>query len=104
MFVQYVRRKTSRTMYLAYRACIQCTYVTQSTDSILLQSMQADVLIVGGGVIGVATAYALCKSRSDLKVVLLEAGEFGAVSGRCGLQLVLVQPTDPCFHSRADAV
>ncbi|KAL0039386.1 hypothetical protein WJX79_005724 [Trebouxia sp. C0005] len=44
-------------------------------------SLSADVLIVGGGVIGVATAYALCKSRSDLKVVLLEAGEFGAVSG-----------------------
>ncbi len=44
--------------------------------------MQADVLIVGGGVIGVATAYALCKRRSDLKVVLLEAGEFGAVNGR----------------------
>ncbi len=66
--------------------------------------MQADVLIVGGGVIGVATAYALCKSRSDLKVVLLEAGEFGAVNGRCSLQLVLVQPTDPCFRSRADGV
>jgi ribulose 1,5-bisphosphate synthetase/thiazole synthase len=78
--------------------------VPQSRGFTLLQSMQADVLIVGGGVIGVATAYALCKSRSDLKVVLLEAGEFGAVNGRCGLQLILVQPTDPCFHSWADDV
>ncbi|KAL0053637.1 hypothetical protein WJX82_008652 [Trebouxia sp. C0006] len=43
--------------------------------------LSADVLIVGGGVIGVATAYAICKSRSDLRVVLLEAGEFGAVNG-----------------------
>jgi len=78
--------------------------VPQSTGFVLLRSMQADVLIVGGGVIGVATAYAICKSRRDLRVVLLEAGEFGAVNGRCGLQLVLVQPTDPCFHSRADGV
>lgn len=44
--------------------------------------MQADVLIVGGGVIGIATAYSLCKSRPDLQVALLEAGEFGAVNGR----------------------
>ena len=44
--------------------------------------MQADVLIVGGGVIGIATAYSLCKSRPDLQVVLLEAGEFGAANGR----------------------
>ena len=86
------------------RAVLRIERVPQSTGFVLLRSMQADVLIVGGGVIGVATAYAICKSRSDLRVVLLEAGEFGAVNGRCGLQLVLVQPTDPCFHSRADGV
>jgi len=40
---------------------------------------------VGGGVIGVATAYALCKSRPDLHILLLEAGEFGAVNGRFDL-------------------
>lgn len=44
-------------------------------------STQADILIVGGGVIGIATAYALCKARPDLHVILLEAGEFGAVNG-----------------------
>ena len=44
--------------------------------------MQVDVVIVGGGVIGVATAYGLCKARPGLKVLLLEAGSLGAVSGR----------------------
>lgn len=46
--------------------------------------MQVDVLIVGGGVIGVATAYALTKARPDLNVLLLEGGALGAVSGRLG--------------------
>ena len=44
--------------------------------------VQVDVLIVGGGVIGVATAYALTKARPDLNVLLLEGGTLGATSGR----------------------
>ena len=44
--------------------------------------VQVDVLIVGGGVIGVATAYALTKARPDLNVLLLEGGTLGAISGR----------------------
>ena len=44
--------------------------------------MQVDVLIVGAGVIGAATAYALTKARPDLNVLLLEAGTLGAISGR----------------------
>ena len=43
---------------------------------------QVDVLIIGGGVIGVATAYAVTKARPDLNILLLEGGTFGAISGR----------------------
>ena len=44
--------------------------------------VQIDVLIVGGGVIGIATAYTLCKTRPDLCVALLEAGQIGTINGR----------------------
>lgn len=43
---------------------------------------QADVAIVGGGVIGIATAYHLSTLRSGLSIVLLENGGLGANTGR----------------------
>lgn len=43
---------------------------------------QADVVIVGGGVIGIATAYHLATLRPDLIIVLLENGGLGANTGR----------------------
>ncbi|MEO6999564.1 MAG: FAD-dependent oxidoreductase, partial [Terracoccus sp.] len=39
----------------------------------------ADVVVIGGGVIGLATAYALARSGGG-KVVLLDQGPFGSGS------------------------
>ena len=39
------------------------------------RSTDVDVAIVGGGIVGLATAYQLLEARPDLEVVVLEAGE-----------------------------
>ncbi|KAG2424838.1 hypothetical protein HYH02_015101, partial [Chlamydomonas schloesseri] len=45
----------------------------------------ADVVIIGGGIAGVSTAYHLRKSRPELQVVLLEARQLsGGATGRNG--------------------
>ena len=40
------------------------------------QPKTADVVIIGGGVMGVSTAYHLLKKQPGLRVVLLERGPF----------------------------
>ena len=55
---------------------------------------QVDVLIVGAGVIGIATAYSLSKARPDFGILLLEGGSLGADTGRSASHMLLpdVQP------------
>lgn len=56
----------------------------------------SDVLIIGGGVIGTATAYYL--SRRKIRVVLLEKGELaGGTSGACD-GLIFLQSKKPGLH------
>ena len=51
--------------------------------NILIGDVQADVVIVGGGLAGLSSAYHLLKSEPDLRVIVLEAQYFGyGASGR----------------------
>ena len=57
---------------------------------------QADIVIVGGGVIGIATAYNLLLLHPALDVILLDSGDLGANTGRYimfGPSTLLVTPT-----------
>lgn len=67
-----------------------------------LGTTTCDVAIVGGGVIGTATAYALSHLAPDLRAVLLESGRLaGAASGRNAGFLMLGTHAD--YASAVDA-
>lgn len=44
--------------------------------------LQYDVVIVGGGVVGVSAAYALCREQKGLRILLLEARTIGHALSR----------------------
>ena len=69
--------------HLEPKCCFFCPWTNDANCSFVKAFCCAGRrLIVGGGVIGVATAYALTKARPDLDGLLLEAGTLGAINGR----------------------
>lgn len=54
-----------------------------------MKILQFDVVIVGGGVIGVSAAYALCREQKDLRFLLLEAQTIAHASARSPSLLTL---------------
>jgi glycine oxidase len=53
-------------------------------------SLQSDVLILGGGVIGLTTAYFL--SQSDVRVTIIDKGQFGQESSWAGAGIITPAP------------
>src|SRR3954463_8291755 len=58
-------------------------------------SEQSDVLILGGGVIGLTTAYFL--SQSGVRVTIVDKGQFGQESSWAGAGII--PPSPPLEHA-----
>ena len=67
---------------LSARNPTHCHKLAGSKLTVILDACQVDIVIVGGGVIGIATAYNLSTLLPELRVILLESGGLGANTGR----------------------
>src|SRR3954470_11857902 len=65
-------KNTKREFGAAFLFVVRCVFRGHSLLHIMLRVMQADVAIIGGGIVGLATAYRFTERFPGRRVVVLE--------------------------------